>query len=105
LRDPQVGAALGLIHREPEREWTVAGLAAEVGMSRSPFAAKFAELVGEPPLAYLTAWRMQVAAGLLRDGLPVAEVAARVGYESEAAFSRAFKRWRGESPSAYRRVA
>jgi AraC-like DNA-binding protein len=105
LRDPQVGAALGLIHREPERAWTVAGLAAEVGMSRSPFAAKFTELVGEPPLAYVTAWRMQVAAGLLRDGLPVAEVAARVAYESEAAFSRAFKRWRGASPSAYRHVA
>src|SRR5262249_48583604 len=76
LRDPQIGAALGLMHRAPERDWSVAGLAREVAMSRSPFAARFATLVGEPPLTYLTRWRMHRAARLLRsDQLPVGEVA------------------------------
>src|SRR5439155_5527801 len=82
LRDPQIGAALGLMHRAPERDWSVAALAREVAMSRSPFAARFTALVGEPPLAYLTRWRMHRAARLLHgDHLPVGEVARRVGYE------------------------
>src|SRR5262245_697665 len=104
LRDPQIGAALGLIHRETHRPWTVATLAKAVGSSRSPFAARFRELVGEPPLIYLTRWRMQSAAGLLDEGrLTVAEIAERVGYESLPAFSKAFKRRTGRSPSSWRR--
>src|SRR5262249_3679137 len=104
LRDPQIGAALGLIHREPHKPWTIATLAAAVGSSRSPFAARFRELVGEPPLTYLTRWRMQSAAALLGEGrLTVAEIAERVGYESLPAFGKAFKRRTGGSPSSWRR--
>lgn len=104
LRDPQIGMALGLLHRQPERAWSVQTLANAVAMSRSPFAAKFTALVGEPPLAYLTRWRMQLAADLLlRERLNVSEVARRVGYEAEAAFSKAFKRQFGQSPLAFRR--
>jgi AraC-like DNA-binding protein len=104
LRDPQIGAAIGLIHREPQRGWSVSALAREVAMSRSIFAAKFSSLVGEPPLTYLTRWRLWQASRLLAEGsLSVGEVALRVGYESEAAFSKAFKRHFGQSPLAYRR--
>jgi AraC-like DNA-binding protein len=104
LRDRQVGAALALVHRAPERDWTNASLAEAVGMSRSRFAARFAALVGEPPLAYVSRWRLETAAGLLQDGaLSLAEVAQRVGYESEAAFSKAFRRRFGTPPGAYRR--
>jgi AraC-like DNA-binding protein len=104
LRDPQIGVALGLIHREPQRNWSVSALAREVGMSRSIFAAKFSSLVGDPPLSYLTRWRLWQASKLLVEGnLSVAETAQRVGYESEAAFSKAFKRHFGQSPLAYRR--
>jgi AraC-like DNA-binding protein len=106
LRDPQIAHSLVRIHREPERAWSVASLAAEVGMSRSPFAARFKVLVGETPLAYLTRWRMQVVASMLRAGkATLGEMAARAGYESEAAFSKAFKRHFGVSPSEYRRRA
>ncbi len=106
LTDPQIGASLGLIHQEPESDWTVASLAAKVGMSRSTFAGRFTELVGEPPLHYITRWRMQKAASLLREGrATLADIADRVGYESEAAFSKAFKRWIGSAPGAYRRSA
>jgi AraC-like DNA-binding protein len=106
LRDRQVGAALALVHRAPERDWTNASLAEAVGMSRSRFAARFTALVGEPPLAYVSRWRLETAAGLLQDGaLSLAEVAARVGYESEAAFSKAFRRRFGTPPGAYRRRA
>jgi AraC-like DNA-binding protein len=106
LRDRQVGAALALVHRAPERDWTNASMAEAVGMSRSRFAARFTALVGEPPLAYVSRWRLETAAGLLQDGaLSLAEVAARVGYESEAAFSKAFRRRFGTPPGAYRRRA
>ena len=105
LRDPSIGAALRLIHRAPARAWTVSSLAAEVGMSRSPFAARFSALVGTPPLSYLAGWRMQVAAGLLRAGeLGLTEVADRVGYESTAAFSRGFKKQFGIAPGTFRRA-
>jgi AraC-like DNA-binding protein len=105
LVDPHVGQALGLIHEKPEEPWTVESLAVRVAMSRSAFAARFAQLVGEPPLTYLTRWRMQKATRLLRTGAAsIADVASRVGYEAEAAFSKAFKRWTGVAPSAYRRA-
>ncbi len=104
LVDPQIGQALGAIHEQPANAWTVESLASSVGMSRSAFAARFSELVGEPPLTYLTRWRMAKAARLLRDGTAnVSEIADRVGYEAEAAFSKAFKRWIGTAPGAYRR--
>src|SRR5262245_7856144 len=104
LRDPRIGAALGLIHREPQRNWSVSALAHEVAMSRSIFAAKFSSLVGAPPLTYLTHWRLWHASRLLaEESLSVGETALRVGYESEAAFSKAFKRHFGQSPLAYRR--
>ena len=104
LRDPQIGTVLGVIHREPHRDWSVSSLAREVAMSRSIFAAKFNSLVGEPPLTYLTRSRLWQSSKLLADGnLSVGETALRVGYESEAAFSRAFKRHFGYSPLAYRR--
>jgi AraC-like DNA-binding protein len=104
LGDPQIGAALGLIHESPESAWTVKSLASSAGMSRSAFASRFTRLVGEPPLHYLTRWRMQKAQSLLRDGrVSLADVASRVGYDSEAAFSKAFKRAVGAAPGAYRR--
>jgi AraC-like DNA-binding protein len=111
LRDKQVGRAITLIHRDPARAWTVASLAAEVAMSRSAFAARFTELVGEPPMHYVARWRMHVArwrmhvalASLREDGATLGEVAMRLGYQSEAAFSRAFKRFIGVSPGSVRR--
>lgn len=104
LRDPRIGRAIALIHRDPEQIWTVASLADEVAMSRSAFAARFAELVGESPMHYVTRWRMHVAVTALReDDATVGELAPRFGYRSEAAFSRAFKRFMGVSPGAARR--
>src|SRR3954452_5235270 len=104
LQDRQIGPAIALIHREPARPWTVASLADELAMSRSAFAARFTELVGEPVMAYVTRWRMQMAVGALREeGATVAELADRLGYRSEAAFSRAFKRVIGAAPGAVRR--
>jgi len=104
LRDRQIGRAITLIHRDPARAWTVASLADELAMSRSAFAARFTELVGEPVMAYVARWRMQVAVSALREeGATVAELADRLGYQSEAAFSRAFKRIIGVSPGAVRR--
>ena len=106
ISEPQIGSALGLIHESPAEAWTVAGLAARVGMSRSAFAARFAQLVGEPPLHYVTRWRMQKAAAMLRGSTStLSDIASRIGYESEAAFSKAFKRWSGIAPGAYRRAA
>jgi len=104
LRDPSIGAALGLIHKSPEKPWTVAKLAAHVGMSRSPFAARFMALVAQSPMFYLKRWRLQLAAQLLQDRtLSLSDIAERVGYESTAALSRVFKREFGVSPAQYRR--
>jgi AraC-like DNA-binding protein len=106
LRDNQIGKALAAIHREPERDWSVASLAKEVGMSRSGFSARFTNLVGESAMRYLTQWRMQLARMQLQetpDSLAV--LAERFGYQSEAAFSRAFKRMFGESPGSVRHAA
>ncbi|HEY5452142.1 MAG TPA: AraC family transcriptional regulator [Polyangia bacterium] len=103
LRDELVGRALGLLHERAAHPWTLDQLASDVGMSRSAFADRFARLVGEPPMQYLTRWRMQMAARLLSDGsAKVAAIAVEVGYDSEAAFSRAFKKVAGMSPAAWR---
>jgi AraC-like DNA-binding protein len=104
LEDPQIGQALELIHESPEQPWTVPLLATRVGMSRSAFAARFVELVGEAPIRYLMRWRVQKAAALLRTGDATIEgIAGRLGYESGIAFSKAFKRSFGQPPGAYRR--
>ncbi len=103
LRDPAVAAALSAIHGEPAGQWTVANLATRVGLSRAAFARRFAALVGQPPLTYLTWWRMTLAAKLLRESdAPLAAVAREVGYTSEFAFAHAFKRSHGEPPGRYR---
>ena len=105
LRDEQIGRALSLIHGDPARAWTVAALADELAMSRSAFAARFTDLVGEPVMQYLTRWRMRVALNALRDeGATVAELADRLGYRSEAAFARAFKRVIGVAPGSIKRA-
>ena len=105
LQDPQIGRAIALVHRDPARAWTVASLAAAVAMSRSAFAARFTQLVGEPAMHYVARWRMHVAATwLAEDTATVAELAGRLGYQSEAAFSRAFKRFVGVAPGAVRRA-
>jgi AraC-like DNA-binding protein len=104
LRDKQIGRALALIHGDPARAWTVAALAEELAMSRSAFAARFTELVGEPVMQYVTRWRMRVAINTLQDeGATVAELADRLGYRSEAAFARAFKRVTGVAPGSIKR--
>jgi AraC-like DNA-binding protein len=103
LRDPVVGNALGALHGEPREPWTVERLAHVVGLSRSVLAERFTELVGTPPMQYLALWRMQLASRLLLEGGNVAVVAAEVGYESEAAFSRAFKKLVGQAPATWRR--
>jgi len=104
LKDPYIGRALTELHREPAREWTLEGLAREAGLSRSALAERFTEFVGQPPMQYLAAWRMQLAANQLSSGLEsIATVANRVGYESEAAFSRTFKRIVGVPPGQWRR--
>jgi AraC-like DNA-binding protein len=106
LRDPAIGAAIHAIHRDPARPWTVESLGAHVGLSRAAFARRFTTLVGQPPLAYLTWWRMTSAARLLVDSdAPLAAVAARVGYTSEFAFATAFKRHVGTPPGTYRRAS
>jgi AraC-like DNA-binding protein len=103
LRDEHIGRALALLHERAAHPWTLEGLAADVGLGRSAFADRFARLVGEPPMQYLARWRMQMAARLLTDGTAkVAAVALEVGYDSEAAFSRAFKKIAGVSPAAWR---
>jgi AraC-like DNA-binding protein len=104
LADAQIGKSLRAMHDAVERPWTLATLASAAGMSRSAFAPRFKALLGETPLEYLTRWRMQTAGRLLRDGrLKMSAVAAAVGYQAEGAFTRAFRRVHGASPSEYRR--
>lgn len=104
VRDPQVGRALAAFHAAPAEGWTLASLAAEAGMSRSAFAERFRDTLGEPAMSYVTGWRMDLAARLVREhSLPLARIAARVGYQSEAAFNRAFRRVHGTTPGAYAR--
>jgi len=104
LRDENIGRALHKLHQEPKRDWTLEELGKECGLSRSVLAERFAHLVGVPPMQYLAQWRIQLAASLLRSGkASLAEIADRVGYGSEAALSRAFKRQVGVAPAHYRR--
>lgn len=103
LNDPQIGRALGLLHGAIDRSWTTEQLAREVSMSRSAFNERFTALVGLPPIKYLTQWRLQFAKEKLRDGrLGIAQIAHAVGYESEVAFNRAFKRAFGLPPARWR---
>lgn len=105
LRDPTVGRALALLHEQPAHAWTLEELAEKVGTSRSTLADRFTHFIDQPPMQYLTQWRMQVAARLLTDSaMKVASVAREVGYDSEAAFSRAFKKITGASPASWRRA-
>jgi AraC-like DNA-binding protein len=105
LRDPVVAPALAQLHARPAHRWTLAGLAREVATSRTVLAERFSEVIRVPPMQYLTQWRLQLAAEQLAgSSAKVAAVAERVGYESEAAFSRAFKRATGHAPAAWRRV-
>lgn len=106
LRDRFVGRALSLMHGAPANAWTVDELSRRVGLSRSALHERFAHMVGQTPMQYLTNWRMQAGASLLRDTPATVEsVALEVGYESEAAFARAFKRLVGVPPAAWRRRA
>jgi len=102
--DPSLGRALSCLRDAPGRDWTVATLARAAGVSRTVLSERFVARLGVPPMTYLTRWRMQLAAGLLRDGRhSLAQIAERIGYRTEPAFSRAFKRETGLSPSAWRR--
>ncbi|MFQ6143821.1 AraC family transcriptional regulator [Streptomyces seoulensis] len=104
--DPVVGPALNLRHDDPARPWTVASLAARTGVSRAALGRRFTDLVGEPPMSYLTSWRLALAADLLREpDATLAAVARKVGYSTPFAFSTAFKRVRGVSPQRYREGA
>jgi AraC-like DNA-binding protein len=104
VRDPQVGAALRLMHGRPADPWTLGRVAREVGMSRSSFAQRFTMYVHMPPMQYLSRWRLQLAARLLEAGtISVGQAAAAVGYQSEASFNRAFKREVGQAPGVWRR--
>jgi AraC-like DNA-binding protein len=104
LNDPYVGRALRLLHANPAREWTVDELAREIGVSRSVLAQRFTGSVGEAPMKYLAGWRMQIAKQMMREGSRnIQEIATRVGYESEAAFNRAFKRVTGRPPATWRK--
>lgn len=102
-RDPIVGRSLGLLHSRVAHPWTIAGLAEEVGISRSALVERFTRYLSEPPMTYLTRWRLQMAArSLEKTSRGIADIAADVGYESEAAFNRAFKREFGQPPGRYR---
>jgi AraC-like DNA-binding protein len=104
LRDRHISAALRHMHAKPGENWTLEMLAREAGMSRSAFAERFAEIMGVPPMQYLANWRLQRAARLLEQpSISIAQAAAAVGYESEAAFNRAFKKQVGLPPGAWRR--
>jgi len=105
LRDAAVGRALALLHEKPAKAWTLERLGEEAAISRSTLHERFVDFIGQPPMQYLAQWRMQLAAGWLRDtDAKVSDIAFEVGYENEAAFSRAFKRAVGESPGAWRRA-
>jgi len=105
LRDRYVGRALALMHRQPGRNWTVDELAVKVGLSRSSLAQRFTDFIGQPPIQYLTRWRLTIAAQRLRnEKIALARLAADSGYDSEAAFNRAFKRALGTTPAAWRRM-
>lgn len=106
LRDPFIGRALSLLHGDPARNWTIEDLAKQIGQSRSVLAERFTEIVGVPPMHYLAQWRMQLASELLLgSNAGIARIAAEIGYESEAAFSRAFKKLVGVPPSRWRHGA
>ncbi|CAN7436954.1 AraC family transcriptional regulator [Phenylobacterium sp. LjRoot225] len=106
LRDPVIGRSLSLLHARVDQAWTTEALAGAVNMSRSAFAERFTAVVGEPPMTYLAGWRMQLACQMLRDSIrSVSEIAFEVGYGSEAAFTRAFRRERGVPPASWRRQA
>ncbi len=106
LQDPQIGQAIAFIHRNPVHPWTVASLAERIGMSRSGFAGRFMDLVGEPPMHYVRRWRMHVAVTWLKENdEPIGELAEKLGYQSEAAFNRAFKKFIGQTPGKVRRNA
>jgi AraC family transcriptional regulator, alkane utilization regulator len=106
LKDPSVNRAITLLHQQPARAWTVEDLARDVGVSRSALADRFTDLIGESPMKYLASWRMHLARQMLSEGKhSMAEVAERVGYESEYAFNRAFKRHVGKPPAAWRKKA
>src|SRR5262245_15849953 len=105
MRDPAIGRALALIHEKPALPWTLEQLGREVAVSRSTLHERFVHFIGQPPMQYLADWRMQLASHRLRDtDATVNDIAAQVGYENEAAFSRAFRRAVGESPGAWRRA-
>lgn len=104
LNDPHVGRAIVLLHQAPEVSWTVEELARQCSTSRAVLAKRFVDVVGETPIQYLTAWRMLLAQRLLLDsGVSIAKVAARVGYESESTFTRAYRRVVGTPPAEWRR--
>lgn len=104
LRNPAISAALLALHRDPAHPWTVKTLADQAGLSRAAFAHRFTTLIGQPPLGYLTWWRLTLAARLLCESdAPLSEVAAQVGYGSEFSFANAFKRAYGTAPGRYRR--
>lgn len=106
LFDPAVGAALALVHDDPARPWTLDALARAVDTPRATFSRRFSELTGQSPMAYVAAWRMALAARMLRDEpATLRQIAERVGYESEFAFARAFKRTTGQAPGQYRQRA
>lgn len=106
LNDPHVGRAIRLFHQDPKLPWNLAGLSREVGVSRTVLVQRFRDYMGVAPMSYLQSWRMQLAAGMLAGGSdPISRIAAEVGYESEAAFSRAFKRCTGAPPASWRSAA
>ena len=104
LQDQRIATAIIAIHKQPQKDWGVGMLARIAGMSRSSFASQFCSLVGQPPLSYVSSWRMQMAAQLLRKQkkMSLSEVSDKVGYQSQPAFSKAFKRHHGVSPSQFR---
>jgi AraC-like DNA-binding protein len=104
MANPAISAALHTIHRDPAHHWTVETLAAQARLSRAAFSKRFTAMIGQPPLTYLTWWRMTIAARLLRESdAPLSEVATQTGYTSEFAFANAFKREYGTAPGRYRR--